>query len=155
MTVAVSLHPLLDVLRVDFPYYTFTAGNEFAWRPDDQTIIYAPHEPSAAQQLLHELAHAELLHTVYELDVELLEREAWAWQYAERLAKQYHLTLPRSVAEDHLDTYRLWLWKRSQCPECHQTGIQTTKNTYSCINCRYSWRVNEARKCNLKRYRLD
>lgn len=139
-----------------FPAYTFKPG-EFKWSPTSQTIFYKP--PRTLEDLwslLHELAHAELGHTTFGLDIELIQYEGEAWNCAAQLlAPRFGLDIDPNYIEDHLDTYRGWLFKRSLCPNCTQTGIQTTKNTYSCINCRCLWRTNEARTCALRRTRLQ
>ena len=54
--------------------------------------------------------------------------------------------------EEHLDTYRDWLHARSSCPDCTATGYQTDASTYACPACSHTWRVNEARICQLRRY---
>ncbi len=104
---------------------------------------------------LHELAHAVLGHTGYRLDIELLRREREAWDAVRTtFAPHYEVPYDVDLIEDSLDTYRDWLHARALCPTCNLTGIQTKTNTYSCINCRCSWRPNDARQCALRRYKL-
>ena len=136
--------------------YHFALSDDFKWSPDTSTI-YHPKitTPEDMWSLLHELAHAELGHTTYDLDIELVSHEADAWHFAAtRLAPAYNLVIDDDHIQDHLDTYRLWLNQRSTCPNCGQNGLQT-KNTYSCVNCRCLWRANDARLCNLRRIRLQ
>ena len=124
------------------------------WSPDEQTI-YHPRlsTDESIWSLLHEVAHAELSHHTYTLDVELVSHEVAAWEHALLLSRLYNLHINDDYIQDHLDTYRAWLHDRSTCPHCGQNGLQT-KNTYSCINCKCLWRANEARICALRRVRL-
>jgi hypothetical protein len=147
---------LLEQIGADFPKYTFLQGSNFRWSPDQQLITYAAIEtPEDAWTLLHELAHADLGHTDFELDIHLIQHEVAAWEHAKiALAPRYTISIPDGHIQDHLDSYREWLHKRSTCPECGQNGLQTTQNTYSCTNCRCLWRVNDARMCRLRRSKL-
>jgi hypothetical protein len=143
-------------ILADFSRYTFTQGDDFRWSPDTY-VIYYPQltTPEDTWSLLHEIAHGELGHTTYNLDIELVSHEAEAWEYAAtQLAPKYDFVIDDEYIQDHLDTYRIWLNRRSTCPNCGQNGLQT-KNTYSCINCRCLWRANEARLCGLRRTRLQ
>lgn len=126
------------------------------WSPDTRQITFRPPaDLSDIWTLMHEIAHAELGHSSYELDIELVSLEVEAWEHAKNvLAPRYDIQIGEDHAEDHLDTYRYWLNERSRCPQCGQNGFQATKNTYRCNNCRCLWRVNEARICRLKRTRL-
>lgn len=145
---------LLPRLNEDFPAITFTAGDVFSWSPDTRTVFYVESDARGVDLLLHELSHGLLDHHDYRRDVELLNMEAAAWDKARLLAKDYSVKIDESVAEANLETYRDWLHARSTCPTCEATGYQTAKNTYECVACGGSWRVNEARLCGLKRYSL-
>jgi hypothetical protein len=143
-------------LHQDFPSYTFVKGDIFGWSPSHKQIS---HPLIAAESdiwtLLHEIAHAELGHHDYQLDIELIDQETAAWEYARAvLAPRFDQQIQDPHIQDHLDSYRIWIHQRSRCPECDQNGFQTTQNTYSCNNCRCSWRVNDARGCALRRIRL-
>jgi hypothetical protein len=70
------------------------------------------------------------------------------------LAPRYRVAYDDNLIEDALDTYREWLHARSLCPTCGLTGLQTKTSTYVCMNCRCSWRPNDARQCALRRYKL-
>lgn len=135
--------------------YHFTQNKAFMWSPAKMTIIHPPLlSLSDTWSLLHEISHAELNHHDYKLDVELVGLEAAAWEYARAtLAPRYTLVIDDDFIQNHLDTYRQWLHKRSSCPQCGQNGLQT-QNTYRCINCRCSWRANGARMCALKRTKV-
>jgi hypothetical protein len=102
--------------------------------------------------LIHELSHAILGHKAYKRDVELIEMECKAWDYARLvLAKKYDVTIHSDDIDEALDTYRDWLHARSTCPSCIATGIETDKHQYKCIVCGALWQVNEARICMLRR----
>lgn len=140
----------------DFSRYTFAKGEDFHWSPEKRTVFY-PHLNHIEDiwSLLHEVAHGELGHQSYGLDIELISLEVAAWEHASKqLAPHYGISVDEDYLQDHLDTYRQWLHARSTCPECGQNGLQT-KNTYSCLNCRCLWRANEARMCSLRRIRLQ
>ena len=140
----------------DYPNLTFTASDTFRWIPSTNTIEYAStvteQEPYL---LLHEIGHASLQHDTYTSDIELLDMEREAWHYAlSTLVPRYGLdhTVAQSIADDALDSYREWLHRRSTCPTCSAVGIESTKHHYVCLVCEQTWRVNEARSCELKRY---
>jgi hypothetical protein len=145
---------LASNLQSDFPAFTFIAGDSFHWSPSDKKIYYDTSSDDTAS-LLHELSHAILDHHQYTKDIELIEMERDAWQYATTaLAERYHTSIDDEIAQDALDTYRDWLHARSTCPHCKATGVQTQKSHYKCIACGTKWRVNEARVCALRRYRI-
>lgn len=145
-----SLH---SQLIATFPNITFSISDEFRWAPSEQTVFFDEHDTHAHERLLHEVAHAQLKHSRYERDVELITLERDAWQYAKHtLAPQFKITIDSDVIEDDLDTYRDWLHARSTCPKCRATGIQTNSNEYTCVACRTVWTVNQAVSCGLKRY---
>jgi hypothetical protein len=147
-----SIHSLLPKLTTDFSHLTFTAGDLFSWSPSKQTVFYSESDPENVTLLLHELSHGLLEHRRYSKDIELLAMEAAAWDKTLQLAKAYEIELTPDLAEQNLDTYREWMHARSTCPTCEATGYQTKKDTYSCVACGGTWRVNEARLCGLKRY---
>lgn len=148
-----STPSLLNVLKQDFPAITFTESTVFRWSPSEHTVYYKNTKDIAS--LLHEVAHGVLGHTEYARDIELIrtEREAWDMVVA-TLARRYKVTVDQEQIEDALDTYRDWLHSRSLCPSCQATGVQTDKNLYSCLACTTTWRVNEARTCALRRYKI-
>lgn len=146
---------LLKQLSTSFPLYTYQIGDVFKWSPSKKQITYTPNSPNGAWLLLHELGHAQLNHQEYTFDIDLLKLESAAWEQATLTAPGLDITIDQDFIQDCLDDYRAWLHQRSLCPRCNQTGLQTKKNTYSCINCRYSWLVNDARQCGLKRTRLQ
>jgi hypothetical protein len=149
-----SISSLITSLTKDFPDYTFSPADEFRWSPHDQTIFFDLHSTDCAA-LLHEVSHAILKHSTYTRDIELLELERQAWQYAAKhMTSAYGIDITDDQIEDSLDTYRDWLHARSACPTCSATGLQVSKDTYKCIACMGQWRVNDARICELRRYKI-
>lgn len=147
-----SITLLATKLQTDFPMYHFTEGDAFRWSPQEKTVYYnhASHDQSS---LLHEVSHAILNHTEYLKDIELIEMERAAWEYAQQsLGRQYGVVIEDETIQQSLDTYRDWLHARSTCPHCSATGIQAKKRRYKCIACTTSWHVNDARICALRRY---
>ena len=145
---------LLHKLEKKYPDITFTETDMFSWVPATRTITYTNELEHSPSLLIHELAHAVLNHGDYQRDVQLLTMETEAWETAQGLAKTYRVKLSEMVQESYLDTYRYWMHRRSTCPECTATGYQTGKTAYTCPACSHEWRVNEARTCGLKRYKL-
>lgn len=149
-----SITSLINKLQKDHPNITFLEGSDFYWSPDDKTVYYTANSNSV-ESLLHELAHALLGHNSYMRDVQLLEMERDAWEYARAtLGPRYDVPISEDASEDALDSYRDWLHARSVCPSCQATGLQRQKETYRCIACGGQWRVNEARICALRRYKI-
>lgn len=146
---------LLQQFKDDFPFITLHPGDDFTWRCEEKLILYNAKTANSADLILHELGHASLEHQKYLFDVELLRMESEAWQWAVQAAVRYNITIDNNFIADNLDTYREWLQKRSSCPNCEQTGLQRQKNAYQCLNCRHSWRVNDARRCQLRRFTLS
>jgi hypothetical protein len=145
---------LLSRLRVDYPGITFIVGDDFKWSKANQKLTFID-QLDQELYLLHELAHALLGHSNFTLDVQLLSQEREAWDYARSmLAPQYSIRCDEELIQDTLDTYREWLHQRSLCPSCGFTGLQNKTSIYRCLNCRCSWRSNDARRCVLRRYKL-
>ena len=149
---------LVERLYADFPDLSFVIGDDFQWSPDTNTITH----PRLTvipdlQQLLHEISHAELGHTKYTRDIELIDMERQAWSHASNtLGPRYgvDLTMDDDTVQDSLDSYRTWLHSRSSCPSCTAVGGQISQDTYRCLSCQQTWRVNQAKTCRLKRLKL-
>lgn len=156
-TVAITMphtKELLSRLRADYPNIQFVVGDDFKWSDGVRQLMVAEEDGSNGLYTLHELAHALLGHASYTFDIELLRHEREAWDYVRRaLAPSYDVTLDEALIEEALDTYRQWLHARSLCPTCKLTGLQTKTSTYVCVNCRCSWRPNDARRSALRRYK--
>lgn len=145
---------MITRLKADFPNLTFQASDVFLWSPSEKTVYYDSSQLDEAN-LLHELSHAVLNHSSYAKDIQLLEMESQAWDYAKhQLAPQYNIQLEEDTIQEALDTYRNWLHQRSRCPNCDATGVESAKNNYICLACDHRWRVNDARTCALRRYSL-
>ena len=140
---------LVQTLLHSYPQFAFRQDSHFfRWSPKEQTIYYASQETSEdAWSLLHELGHALLQHSSYEQDMELLEKEVAAWQKALILGEEFAVTIDPDHIQNCLDTYRDWLHKRSQCPQCTSQGLQKPSGEYFCINCGHTWLVSKERLC--------
>lgn len=149
-----SISSLATKLSLDFPQFSFSAGEDFHWSPSTSTIFYDPTSRDSTA-LLHELAHGLLGHSDYSRDISLLGMERDAWEYARgTLGPRYKVSMTDEHIEAALDTYRDWLHARSTCPDCRATGVQSDKQQYTCLVCRTKWRVNDARLCHLRRYKV-
>jgi hypothetical protein len=143
---------LLGQLRRDYRHagLEFVAGKVFCWSPADRQVRYkaGADGPAAICSLLHELGHAVLDHKRYGQDFELLELEVDAWEAAKRIAAKYSITIDEDHAQDCLDSYRDWLYRRSICPTCATKSLQTDgQPSYRCFNCGTGWRVAASRFC--------
>lgn len=146
---------LVSILKRDFPKIRFISSDIFKWSPDKQTVYFDKTEENMEITLLHELAHALLEHRDFNLDVELIRKEADAWHHTETaLAPKYGVKVPHEEVAQSMESYRYWLHQRSKCPECGTHGLQTKNTHYKCLACGCSWRANDARVCGLKRYKL-
>jgi len=81
--------------------------------------------------------------------------ECEAWNKVIELAKNYTISISQEDVQSDLDTYREWLYKRSSCPKCQANGVQNGDKIYQCLACNHKWRVNEARICALRRYKMN
>jgi hypothetical protein len=150
-----STHTLIETLAEAYPAFTLEASDHFEWQPSNATILYDLDDPLFEARLLHELGHATLGHSSYDRDVDLIAMERDAWQIARmELAPRFNVAIPGEAIHHDMDTYREWLHARSTCPHCGSNGIQIKKRDYKCVTCLKTWRVNEARTCSLRRYRL-
>ena len=147
----------LKQLIADFSSIHFSVGDDFQWSSDSNTILHpAIKTRDDMANLLHEIGHACLGHKEYARDVELLNMERQAWEYAVgTIAPAYDivLTMDDVIIDTALNSYRQWLHNRSTCPHCHAIGIEKVPGTYQCLICHGSWTVNEARTCQLRRYK--
>jgi hypothetical protein len=133
----------------------FKRANCFLWSPAENTICYADNEKNFHIFLLHELAHGLLNHADYDYDIGLVTMEREAWDKVIELSQIYKVAIDEKVIQSTLDTYRDWLHERSTCPNCSATGVQAGECNYKCLACSYEWRVNEARICALRRYKIN
>lgn len=141
---------LTNQLQKHFPEFLFVQGDDYSWSPDNQSIFYRDDDDQP--QLLHELGHALLGHASYDFDINLLEMERDAWSKARQVGSEYAIRLSDETIQTALDSYREWLHARSTCPQCGSTGLQIDGEHYHCLACATLWRVNDARRCGLRRY---
>lgn len=140
-------------LRAIHPQLRFEVADEAYYSSRLRTIFYVSRNSDKnVAILLHEVGHALLGHYDFSDDIALLRCESNAWKHATgTLAPLFGIVIDDEIIQDHLETYRDWLHKRSLCPRCDQTGLQIDIKLYNCINCNSHWKVNEARMCRLKR----
>lgn len=146
---------LISQLKTEYPQYSFVKSTDFLWAPDKKTIFYLEKDSDDYIYILHELSHALLRHVNYGHDITLIAMEREAWDKATELADSHGVKISDDIVQSSLDTYRDWLHARSTCPDCNATGLQSEKNTYKCLACGHKWRVNEARSCSLRRYKIQ
>lgn len=149
-----SIVSIISLLSSDNPNLSFKKGARFAWSPSENVVYYVEGGKDGVYLILHETAHGLLNHTSYDRDIELIGMERQAWEKAAELAKKYEVIIDEETVQSNLDSYRDWLHARSTCTNCSSTGVQETKDTYSCLACGHKWRVNEARVCGLRRYKI-
>ena len=146
---------ILSRLKNDFPNLNFVSSDSFSWCASEKTIYYDQKNTADSNIfLLHELSHAVLQHANYKRDIELLQMERQAWDQTLILAQKYEISINDNFIQSNLDSYRDWLHSRSTCPKCETTGFQIDKLLYSCPTCQHHWRVNEAKNCSLRRYKI-
>ena len=143
-------------LTSSYPSISIKPGDTYYWSPSDKTVYYKKNNssPEGVWALLHETGHAILEHEQYYTDVELLEMEMLAWEEAKSLAETLDITIDEDHIQDCLDSYRDWIHKRSLCPDCHLSGIQTDTETYTCVFCHRKWHVSSDRFCRPYRKRI-
>ena len=146
---------MIASLKADFPDFDFKPGSQDHWSPKRNTITYNSEEPAKKMSygVLHELAHAQLGHTDYQSDFELLKMEALAWELAAKLGKKYGVKINDGHIQNCLDTYRDWLYARSTCPVCGTHSLQKDAKHYECFNCHNVWSVSHDRF--VRPYRLN
>jgi hypothetical protein len=146
---SMEIDSLVQKLESAFPQFTFTASKQACWSPETRQVHYSANSDvqTAAWSLLHELGHALLNHKSYNTDVDLLQKEVAAWTKAANIASDFNITIEEEYAQNCLETYRNWLYKRSTCPECGTHGIQSEGRQYYCLNCTARWNVSISRFC--------
>lgn len=149
-----SIQSLIIRLLEDYPMIKFVSSNNFSWSKDNLTLNYVDNY-LLWPMIIHEIAHYELKHSSYDNAIHLLQIERDAWTKANEIAIRYNLSIDENIIEDSLDSYREWLHTRSKCTNCEAIGIETNKNIYRCVQCDNMWKVNEARSCRIKRYKIN
>jgi hypothetical protein len=149
---------LLDKISREFSGIAFRPGTTFMWSPSNRAVYYDKttlSSLSGSWSLLHELGHAVLDHQTYRDDLELLIMEVEAWSKAKELARGYGLSIKEGHIEKCVDSYRLWLHKRSKCIDCGTHSLQQDRTTYLCHNCGAKWKVPESKICQIRRTRIS
>jgi hypothetical protein len=147
------MHKVIKLLTIDYPKFNFIESDSYYWSPQKNTIHYGrlTKEPKSLWPLFHEVGHANLGHRRFNSDFELLTLEMDAWDKAKIIASLYGVKIDDDHIQDCLDTYRDWLYRRSTCPFCTNSSLQTKIDTYSCFNCNNTWHVSASRKCRTYR----
>ena len=148
---------LLDSIINDHKSINFEPGDVFLWNPNSSTIHYVDdevYELAGIWSLLHELGHAKLKHEAYRDDLQLLMMEVAAWGEAQKIAKNYDVSIEERHIEKCVDSYRIWLHQRSRCIDCKTNSLQLNKVTYQCHNCGTKWSVPESAICKVKKTRV-
>ncbi len=141
------LEKTISNLTSRYPELTFCSSDTFYYSPHDKTVYYdaSKTDVSSLWSLLHETGHGVCGHENYFSDVQLLLFEVEAWKEAKLIARNLQLEIDEEYMQDHLDSYRDWLHKRSLCPACDLSSIQVDADTYSCVFCHKRWKVSDDR----------
>jgi len=152
-----KMQKVISHLTKTYPKINLLSGDNFYWSPRNKTVVYNAENDTdeGVWALLHESGHALLDHIQYYSDIELVMMELEAWEKAKVIARDLDVQIDEDHIQDCLDSYRDWLHKRSLCPDCHLSGIQTKPNTYSCIFCQKQWNVTSERFCRPYRRRTE
>lgn len=150
-----TVDTFLQRIQQDFPDILIKKSQKSYWDPKNNIVFFNADQKNPIWSLLHEIGHMQRNHTKYSLDVELLVMETEAWESAKILGQKYGVAVDSDYIEDCLDSYRDWLYKRSTCPNCKQTGIQANHLEYNCLNCRTKWRVSASRFCRSYRMKIQ
>ena len=144
-----TISSLAQDLADRIPTIHLEEGDVFYWSPSDRTVFFNQnnHTQEGLWALLHETGHAILDHTQYYSDIELVQMELEAWEKAKTLAEERSIIIDEDHVQDCLDSYRDWLHKRSLCPDCKLSGLQTDRHTYNCVFCHKQWKVSTERFC--------
>ncbi len=149
------LDSLVAKLDKEFPKVDFIKSTTFKWDPDNLKIFYSPAAEDSLWSLLHEVGHMVLGHQTYRSDFSLLKMEAQAWYKAKEIAAKHEMEIDTEHIEKCLDSYRDWLYARSNCRECMQTGMEISTGLYKCINCHFRWKVTPERFCRVYRKKIE
>lgn len=142
---------LIGIFSKEFPSIKFVQSDTFSWDPDSLTIYYTDGSKNNIWSLIHEVGHMTLDHTTYKSDFALLKMESQAWHKAKTIAKKHKINIDSEYIEKCLDSYRDWIYERSKCRECLQTGLEIKTGIYKCINCNFRWKVSPERFCRVYR----
>ncbi len=150
------MNDLIDKIKAIYPKLKFSPADSFYWSPEVKEIFYDNKANGKLNEwsLLHETGHALLNHSHYDADYMLIKLEIEAWQKAKEISSLLDLKIDEEHIQDCLDTYRDWLYKRSDCPKCSNKSLQESDfKHYRCFNCHSRWRVSASRFC--RTYRIS
>lgn len=137
----ISVIQVVSKIKEDFPELTLSANENFYYCAKDSTIYYNPLSDNSQLLLLHELAHYSLGHDSYKYDIDRLKMESDAWSYTKKnLSPKYEIEYNNLLAEEYLDSYRDWVYKKGECPTCNSTGYQDKDANYHCLECNNKWK---------------
>jgi hypothetical protein len=144
-----EISKLVRELQLAFPQFEFIPAERACWAPKTKQVHYdsLSDDQASIWSLLHELGHAILSHESYSTDVDLLQKEVAAWDKACATAYKFGVSIDETYAQNCLETYRNWLYKRSTCTECGAHGMQNEDRQYYCLNCSAQWSVSTSRFC--------
>jgi hypothetical protein len=133
-----------DIVK-DFKDIKFVPGRYFMWSPLARTLTYdvkTADTNRGKMGMLHELGHARLGHRIYKYDMELLNMEMDAWDFARQMAPKYGVKMDEEHIKRAISTYDYWLSKRATCPDCQNFSLQKDRDYYGCFACGSKWQVN-------------
>lgn len=129
-------------LRAEYGELHFVRGRKFAYRlrAGRSEVVLERCEGwedvnKYCLSLLHEVGHALLGHRDFRVDAERVKMECAAWEKTRELCKTYGLVYDEEFAEERLDSYREWLYRRSRCRKCGLVRYQTRDGRYHCPRC--------------------
>lgn len=140
----INFDQLLNKVISEYPDISFVEGEYFSWNHDKNSISYNKNSESAVADLLHELGHIESDHINYSSDMSLLKKELEAWDNAKEIAEKFSISISENYINECIESYRLWIHKRSLCPKCFQNGLEISEKNYRCINCDHKWKVSSS-----------
>ncbi len=152
---SIDFEQLLIRVTSDYPDIKFIEGKDFSWNHDQKSIYYNKNSKYATFDLLHELGHIELDHVSYSSDLSLLKKELEAWEIAKNIAQKFNISISENYINKCIESYRLWIHKRSLCSKCFQNALEISEKKYKCINCNHTWQVSSAQESRVYRKSLD
>jgi hypothetical protein len=141
---------LLQKLQFKYQDIQFLEDDDFFWSHSENAIHYNTCTTNWKYLLFHEVGHAQLDHSDYNHDLDLIVIERSAWDLGASIAQEYDIMIPETIIQEHLDSYRDWQHQRSICPNCQSTGTQRGRY-YFCLACSTKWSNNNSMFKQLKR----
>jgi hypothetical protein len=124
------------------------------YAPSDRVIVFDKKRMKRNDgklALLHELGHAHLDHKMYKYDMELINMEMDAWDYARDMAERFNIPIDEAHIAATIASYDAWLSKRATCPDCANFSLQSGRDAYACFACGSKWTVNWRKDRRVKR----